>query len=143
MRTISDVSTLGIDFGSRRVGIAVSASDSIATAHSVIANPGEIETLAARIIDLAAQLDATTLVLGKPTRVAPTHLTSKIDQLAVILRAQPGHRVVLWDEDLTSVEAEENLRLQGKRRARIRGDIDKEAARLILQSYLDTAGRAS
>lgn len=138
MRTIPDVTTLGIDFGSRRVGIAVSESDSIATAHSVIANSGEIETLAIRITDLAARLEATTLVLGKPRRVSPTHLTTKIDRLADLLHTMSGRSVVLWDEDLTSVEAEENLRARGTGRNRASGEIDMEAARIILQSYLDT-----
>src|SRR5947209_19828488 len=125
---------MAIDYGARRVGIAVSDSGSIATPHSVIRNEGDVvEKLAA----LATELDAETIVLGV-ARDAP-----KFHQLADRLRQKTCRPVVLWDEALTTVEAAERLRANGKKRRDAQREIDMHAAAVILQSYLDHAGRRS
>ena len=127
---------MAIDYGARRIGIAVSDSGTIATPHSVLRNEGDaVEKLAG----LARELGAETIVLGI-ARNAP-----KFHDLAERLRQKTCKPVVLWDEALTTVEAAENLRAGGKRRRDAQRDIDMHAAAVILQSYLDAraAGRAS
>lgn len=141
---------MAIDYGTRRIGIAVSDSGAIATPHSVLRNEGDVvETLAA----LARQLDAQTIVLGIPRRAAPALSGAerssageeKFRDLAERLRQKTCKAVVLWDETLTTVEAAERLRAGGRRRRDAQREIDMHAAAVILQSYLDhqAAGRAS
>jgi putative Holliday junction resolvase len=126
------MSTMAIDYGSRRIGIAVSDSGSIATPHSVIRNEGDIiETLA----ELAGRLGAETIVVG----IARGE--QKFRDLAERLRQKTCKAVVLWDEALTTVEAAERLRAGGRRRRDAQREIDMHAAAVILQSYLDAAAR--
>ena len=127
---------MAIDWGARRIGIAVSDSGAIATPHSVLRNEGDIvETLAA----LAGELGAETIVVG----IARNE--QKFHRLAERLRQKTCKPVVLWDEALTTVEAAEQLRAGGRRRRDAQREIDMHAAAVILQSYLDhlAAGRAS
>jgi len=127
---------MAIDYGARRVGIAVSDSGTIATPHSVLRNEGDIvERLAA----LAGELGAETIVVG----IARNE--QKFHRLAERLRQKTCKPVVLWDEALTTVEAAEQLRAGGRRRRDAQREIDMHAAAVILQSYLDhlAAGRAS
>ena len=127
---------MAIDYGARRVGIAVSDSGTIATPHSVLRNEGDIvEKLAA----LAGELGAETIVVG----IARDE--QKFHRLAERLRQKTCKPVVLWDEALTTVEAAEQLRAGGRRRRDAQREIDMHAAAVILQSYLDhlAAGRAS
>ena len=119
---------MGIDWGARRIGIAVSESGSIATPHSVLRNEGDV---AEKLAELARQLDAETIVLG----VARDG--QKFHDLAERLRQKTCKPVVLWDEELSTVEAAEHLRAGGKRRREAQREIDMHAAAVILQSYLD------
>src|SRR5437764_13083999 len=89
---------IGIDFGARRIGIAVSDSGEIATPHSVMRNEGDVvEKLAV----LARELGADTIVFGIPRGSA------RYAELAERLRQKTCKPVVLWDEALTTVEAAE------------------------------------
>ena len=122
------MSIMAIDWGARRIGVAVSDSGTIATPHSVVRNEGDIiETLS----NLARELDAETIVVGV-ARNAP-----KFHDLADRLRQKTCKRVVLWDEALTTVEAAAQLRAGGRKRREAQRDIDMHAAAVILQSYLD------
>ena len=122
------MSIMAIDWGARRIGVAVSDSGTIATPHSVVRNEGDIiETLS----NLARELDAETIVVGV-ARNAP-----KFHDLAERLRQKTCKRVVLWDEALTTVEAAAQLRAGGRKRREAQRDIDMHAAAVILQSYLD------
>jgi putative holliday junction resolvase len=133
------MSIMAIDYGARRIGIAVSDSGSIATPHSVLRNEGDVvEKLAA----LAGQLEAETIVLGIPRRAGSNSGEVKFRELAERLRQKTCKVVVLWDEALTTVEAAERLRAGGRRRRDAQREIDMHAAAVILQSYLD-AGRLS
>ena len=60
------MSSLGIDYGSRRVGIAISYSDELATPHSVLKNEGDLDDLADRIVRLADELEVERMILGVP-----------------------------------------------------------------------------
>jgi putative Holliday junction resolvase len=124
---------MAIDYGARRIGIAVSDSGTLATPHSVLRNEGDIvETLA----NLARDLAADTIVVGIARNAQKFH------DLAERLRQKTCKRVVLWDEALSTVEAAEQLRAGGRKRRDAQRDIDMHAAAVILQSYLDHHGGA-
>ncbi len=134
------VSILGIDYGRRRIGVAVSDSGVLATPHSVVPNEGDI---IATLADLARQLDATTIVVGIPRRQFPDPAEDTFRDFAERLRQKTCKPVVLWDEALTTVDAAERLRAAGRKGRDAHRDIDMAAAAVILQSYLDQQRRTS
>lgn len=132
------MSIMAIDYGGRRIGVAVSASGSIATPHSVVKNEGEIvETLA----DIARELDAETIVVGIPRRAHSDTGQQKFRDFAERLRQKTHRPVVLWDEALSTAEASRQLRENGTKRRDAQRQIDMHAAAVILQSYLDDLAR--
>lgn len=129
---------LGIDYGGRRIGVAVSDSGVLASPHSVIPNQGDV---IAELDRLGRELDVDTFVVGIPRRARSTDGEAKFRRFAEELRQKTCKTVVLWDETLTSVEAEERLRESGRRG---KDKLDMYAATVILQSYLDHGpGRSS
>jgi len=137
---------IGIDYGSRRVGIASSDSLILATPHSVIRNEGDPDGLIARIVRLGEELGATGYVLGIPRRSGrhDDAIERKFTSLAEKLRQKSCKDVVLWDESLSTVEARERAASRGVSSRSLKDEIDMQAAAVILQSYLDhQAGRTS
>jgi putative Holliday junction resolvase len=129
---------MAIDYGGKRIGVAVSESGIVATPHSVVRNEGDVvETLAA----LARELEAETIVVGIPRRAHASASDRKFHELAERLRQRTCKEVVLLDEALTTAEASEQLRAAGRSRRDAQREIDMHAAAVILQSYLD--GRKS
>jgi putative Holliday junction resolvase len=137
------VTTVGIDYGKRRIGIAVSDSGVIATAHSTLSSDGSASAAVENIARLGGELGADRYVIGIPRTLR--HDSARTEErfrlLAEALRQRTSREVVLWDEALTSVEAEASLRQRGHSAKEIRARVDMEAARIILQSYLDEHGR--
>jgi putative Holliday junction resolvase len=127
------VTLMAIDYGSKRIGIAVSDSGVLATPHSVVRNEGDI---VARLAQLALDLDADTIILGLPRRPKSDRHEKTYRELAEQLRQKTCKDVVLWDETLTTSEAAARLREAGRSR-RDNRDIDMHAAAVILQSYID------
>ena len=135
------MSIIAIDYGGRRIGVAVSDSGSIATPHSVVKNEGEIVE---KLAGIARELDAETIVLGVARRMHSNAGEQKFRDFAERLRQKTCKPVVLWDESLSTVEASRQLRESGTNRRDAQREIDMHAAAIILQSYLDDlAGRAS
>jgi len=129
---------IGIDYGGKRIGVAVSESGVLATPHSVIANEGDvIETLHRLQLDL----DADGFILGVARRAKSRDGEAKFERFAEELRQRTCKPVVLWDETLSTVEAEERLRAAGRKGTRKTEDIDMYAAAIILQSWLDDQSR--
>jgi len=129
---------MAIDYGDRRIGVAVSDSGVLASPHSVVPNEGDIiATLAA----LASQLDAETIVVGIPKRQFKDPKQQVFRDFAERLRQKTCKEVVLWNEELTTADAAERLRESGRKRREAQRDIDMYAAAVILQSYLDEMHR--
>src|SRR5215210_3842264 len=137
LRTIHGMSLIGIDYGGKRIGVAFSDSGILASPHSVIANDGDV---IGRLDQLGRELDADGFVVGVAKRARSADGESKFHRFADDLRQRTCKPVVLWDETLSSVEAEQRLRESGRKRSRIKEDIDMYAAAIILQSYLDQRG---
>lgn len=129
---------IGIDYGGRRIGLAVSESGILATPHSVIANEGDVIE---KLHRLQLELHADGFVLGIPRRAKSRDGEAKFERFAEELRQRTCKPVLLWDETLTTAEAEERLRAAGRKGARKTEDIDMYAAAIILQSWLDASLR--
>lgn len=131
------MATVGIDYGSKRVGIAISYNDQLASPHSVIHNEGDPVGLAERISRLADELSADRFVLGIPRQRYRGAALEKLESFAETLRQKSCREVHLWNEAYTTVEADALRRERGARARKRKETIDMEAAALILQSWLD------
>jgi len=129
---------MAIDYGDRRIGVAVSDSGLLATPHSVVPNEGDV---IARLAALASELEAETIVVGIPTRQFRDAKQQVFRDFAERLRQKTCKEVVLWNEELTTADAAERLRASGRKRREAQRDIDMYAAAVILQSYLDEMHR--
>lgn len=134
---------LGLDFGSKTVGVAV--SDLL----GITAQPVEIvrrksenklrQTLA-RIEELAREYQAERFVLGLPKNMNNTlgERALKSLEFKEMLEKRTGLPVVMWDERLTTVAANRAMMEGGVRRENRGEHVDALAAALILQGYLDS-----
>jgi len=135
---------LAIDPGTVRLGLALSdPSGTIAQPLSVLARRSEPEDLKA-LTELVERHEVGMIVIGLP-RLMDGRLDAAAHEAQAfgtqVARAT-GRPVAYWDERLTSVAAERYLIEQGKRRNKRRQEIDRMAATLLLQGYLDyRAGR--
>jgi putative Holliday junction resolvase len=129
---------LGLDLGSRRIGVAVSAG-TVATPHSVLQRSSDRATDHAAIAALVDELGAERVVVGLPLSLdgkmgpAATAAAEEAEALGDVL-AVP---VETYDERLTTVTADRSLSslgLSGQARRRV---VDKVAAAVILQAWLD------
>ncbi|MGH2792831.1 MAG: Holliday junction resolvase RuvX [Actinomycetota bacterium] len=127
---------LGIDLGTVRTGIAVEVLG--------IAQPLKVltvldEELVREISAIATEVDATEIVVGHPLRLDGTEgeAAMRTREIAEALHAATGKPVVLWDERMTTVQAERSLVGAGLRRRKRRSVVDEVAATVMLQSYLD------
>lgn len=131
---------VGIDYGARRIGLAVSdPRGRIASPAGALSATGSAPKDAELILNWATEQGAEMLVLGLPlnmdgTDSAQTRLTRKV---ADELHRLGASAVVLWDERLSSFQADAHLdsaQVRGARRRKLR---DALAAQVVLQSYLD------
>lgn len=135
---------MGLDVGEVRIGIALSdALHLTAQAHSVLQRKNPAQDLKA-IEELVAERGVKRIVVGLPRNLAgrKTQSTKRSEEFAEQLRRTlSGVEVELWDERLTTVQAESMLIEAGTRRKNRKKVVDKIAAVLLLQNYLD-AGQA-
>ncbi|MGH9084613.1 MAG: Holliday junction resolvase RuvX [Acidimicrobiales bacterium] len=131
---------LGIDLGSKRIGVALSDSaGSVATPYEVVPRSGDRQRDHRHIADLAAEAGAVCLVVGLPLSLdgsdgpAATAARAEAEELAAATRLP----VELWDERLTTVTADRDLRALDLRAPARRRVVDKVAAAVLLQAWLD------
>ena len=129
---------LGIDYGTRRIGLAFGDELGIATPLPALTDADA----AKRRAGLAAVVKArrvTDLVLGYPYNMDGTtgFKAKEVDAFADQLRADLGLPVHLIDERLTSHMAEAGMTQLELREIRAKGIVDSRAAALILQDFLD------
>jgi putative Holliday junction resolvase len=130
---------LGIDPGLRRVGVALSDEDGrIAMPLSTVPRKGD-EALVRALAALVVEHGAGVVVVGLPLRLdgSESDGSRRARRLADALGKQVSAEVVLWDERLSTAQAERSLRESGVRRQARKDVVDQVAATLILQSYLD------
>ena len=127
---------IGIDMGTVRVGVA--ASDPGGRIASPLTTVAAGKDLAVRLATLVRSEGSETVVVGLPKGMSgrDTQSTQAARKLARELEEQ-GLDVRLWDERLSSAEAERVLLQAGRRREQRRGERDRVAAALILQGWLD------
>ena len=130
---------LAIDPGERRMGLAVSDPECRVALGLATFTAGHGKSFVDHLRGLLQAYGVTRLVVGQPLNLDGSvgAAARRAVALARRLRRELGVSVELWDERLTSAQAERLLR--GTRAQR--GIVDRMAATLILQSYLDHSGR--
>lgn len=126
---------LALDIGQVRIGVAT-ADDSIRIAIPYDTIAMDETSFRKDIIDLAITTGASTIVIGYPRNQSgePTAQTAYVEKRAAELDDIDA-KIIFQDESLTSVVAEERLRARGQ--PYDKGAIDREAAVIILQDYLE------
>ena len=129
---------LGLDPGSRRIGVAIS------DASRVIASPLEVidrhrTDVTTRLRTLCEEYEVDVVVVGLPVNLSGDEgpAAAAARELGASVAASTGHDVVYWDERFTTRTAEAALIEAGMRREDRRDRRDKVAAAVMLQGYLD------
>lgn len=130
---------LGIDYGTRRIGLALSdPSGTVATPWQVLDAREEVDAVRS-ILDGCAAQGVERIVVGLPMRMdgsdGPAAQSAKA--FGEHVRSATDIPVVYWDERWSTVTAEQALIEGGARRGKRRQVIDKLAAQIMLQHYLD------
>jgi putative Holliday junction resolvase len=134
--------TAAVDYGRRRIGLAVADAlgISVRALPEVVANRGDLADAARRTAEALRTVGAEAVVLGIPVLAEgrESDTTREVRRFGALLGEALGFPVELFDETLTSWEAEEALRERGRslRDARRSGEVDREAARRLLLSWL-------
>ncbi len=129
---------LGIDYGSRRIGLSFGDDLGVATPLPALTEAEEDRRWAA-LAATVRQRRVTDLVVGYPLNMddTPGFKAKEVDAFAAKLRAAFALPVHLVDERLTSYEAESTIAKAKRRDVRASGIIDSRAATLILQDFLN------
>lgn len=136
---------MGLDFGSRTVGVAISDALLLtAQGIEVITRKEEnkLRKTYARIEELAKEYQVEEIVVGLPKHMNNDwgDRAERSEEFAENIRRRTGLSVKLWDERLTTVAAHQSLIEGGMRRERRAEIVDEVAAVFILQGYLDYLG---
>lgn len=135
------VRVVGLDLGSRRIGVALSAG-SLALPHTTIHRRGDRRAEHRAIAALVAEVGADRVVVGLPLSLdgsmGPAARAAEAE--AAELRALLDVPVETYDERLTTVTAHRDLRERGMRAERRRQVVDQVAASVLLQAWLDRHG---
>ena len=134
---------MGLDFGSKTVGVAISDPLFLTAQGIEIVRrkaPGKLRQTLARINELKEEYEVGKIVLGFPKNMNNTEgeRCEKTLEFKEMLEKRTGLEVVLWDERLTTVEADRTMMQVGIRRENRKEYVDELAAIFILQGYLDS-----
>lgn len=133
---------LGLDFGSKTCGVAISDPLFITAQGLEIIRrekPGHLRKTLARIEQIIVEYEISEIVLGYPKNMDDSEgerveLTKEFKEM---LERRTGLKVTLWDERLTTVAADRLMMEAGVRRENRKDYVDQIAATFILQGFLD------
>ncbi|MGE4490232.1 MAG: Holliday junction resolvase RuvX [Kiritimatiellales bacterium] len=128
---------LGIDHGDVRIGIAM--SDETAFLASPLTTVQNSKSAADEIAALAAEHGVEKIVIGLPRNMDGSYgpATEKVRAFAEVLKSKTDVPIFEWDERLSTVSAHNALREAGLDGRKRKGVVDKVAAQIILQNFLD------
>ncbi len=134
---------VGIDLGSRRIGVAVSDSGGrLASPRTTVVRSGDLERDRRALVDLVIEEEARIVVVGLPLSLdgsrgrAAVEAAAEAEELRSLFVPR-GVDVELFDERLTTVTAHQSLAAGGKGGRARRKVIDRSAATVMLQAWLE------
>jgi len=132
---------LGVDLGERRIGLALSdPSRTVASPHEVLRRSGDPVVDRRAIVAFAHELGANVIVVGLPLSLSGAKgpaARAALDEVEALRAISGGIDVVVQDERLTTVTAERALGEARMKRAARRNVVDKVAAAVMLQAWLE------
>jgi putative Holliday junction resolvase len=136
---ITNMRILGLDYGEKRIGVAVSDELGFTAQGVTVLERKNRRTDMEALRRLIMEYEVEKVVVGYPVRMDGTKgiQCEKVDRFTRLLEETFGLPVFLQEELLTTKEAEEILREAGTGRKKRKAVVDKLAAVLILRSYLD------
>ena len=134
---------LAIDFGDRRLGLAISDELRMTARPLATLERAPKKKSFDRISQFVSELDVERVVVGMPMRLDGTmgDAAARVEKFINDLREQLPCPVVAWDERLTSREAEERMRAAGLNFTERNKRVDEFAATIILEDFLASSGR--
>lgn len=132
---------LGIDYGNRRTGVAVSDETEFLASSVGTVTESDPQRVAERIADIYREQGAGRIVLGLPKNMDGSsgfrveHTLRFRDMLAQLL---PDTEIVMYDERMTTMAAAQYMNITDVRGKKRKSTIDTLAAKIILQDYLDS-----
>jgi putative Holliday junction resolvase len=141
------VRALGLDVGTKTIGVAITDEANVAAHPLTVLERAGNSGDSAKIAALVAEHGVTDVVVGIPYELSGRagHRARRVRELAAALRAVLGDAVTYHEQDerFTTAEAERVLIAADLSRAKRRRVIDRQAAALILQGWLDRSRRTS
>jgi len=136
---------LGLDIGEARVGVAVSDRDGTVATPVGILDARRLRGDLGPFLRMVEDHEPEVLVVGLPLTMSGDEgpQAAAVRALSERLASAADLPLVYWDERLSSVEARRVLSASGVSARKQRGKVDKLAATLVLQSYLDAKGRTT
>ena len=130
---------LGIDYGERRIGLALSDPTGIIARPLLTLDQKEDSDWNSTLLAICREQEVGSIVVGYPLNMKgeKSPQTDKVDQFILLLKKITPLPVHTYDERLTSVAAKRELVRQGIKTGHDKGAVDQTAAALLLQDYLD------
>ena len=135
---------LGVDYGDSRVGLAVSDEMRVLASPLPPLQTGSMRKTIDEVAKIARETGAADIVVGLPLNMNGTEgpQAGKVRAFGSKLGEVSGAEIVYKDERLTTVQAHRAFDQAGVSKSRRSRLVDSVSAQIILQSYLDAAGRA-
>ena len=142
---VPHVRILAIDHGSKRIGIAVSDETKLIASPLEFIPAEPFATFLVRLRQLIVEKEVELILLGMPRNMDGSYgpAALKVQEFAGVLKTAVTVPIKLWDERLTSVQANRFLIEADVSRAKRKEKVDQTAAALLLQNYLDSLGMGS
>lgn len=130
---------LGLDYGSKRIGVAICDELGLTAQGLATIERKNLRSVIAEISRLVREYDVEKIVIGFPKMLDGTEgiQCQKVSEFAGKLESRISIPVIKWDESLSTKEAEEILIEANMSRKKRKKVVDKLAASIILQGYLD------
>jgi putative Holliday junction resolvase len=131
---------LALDHGTRRVGVAVSDELYLIAQPLEYIAPEPFADFLARLKEILREKEVELILIGMPRNMDGSYgpAALKVQEFAAALKAAVTIPLKLWDERLTTTQAQKYLIEGGVRRNQRKEKVDKTAAAILLQSYLDS-----
>ena len=137
---MKNMRVMALDVGDKTIGIAISDALLMTAQPRPTLRRKSVKSDIEVLVRIATENEVHEIVVGQPLHMdgKPSTQSAKVERFAEELRKVVDVPIVFWDERLTSFEAEQHLEEMGLNWRRRREHVDKIAAMIILQNYLDS-----
>jgi len=133
---------LALDHGTKRIGVAVSDPMKMIAQPLEFISPEPFVDFLERLKTLIAEKEVELILIGMPRNMDGTYgpAAAKVQEFVAALKEAVSVPIKVWDERLTSAQANRFLISAQVRRSKRKEKVDQTAAAILLQSYLDSLG---